>query len=183
MIAQARSRLVRVGTYITNHVIPHMPGGSLRRRWYQAYLGLQIEDGARIQGGCHMWHMSPRRVRWTHSRIGARTQVGRGSCLDLRGGLEIGDDVRISPSVMILTAQHDLNHPRFQYVSASVVIEDHVQVGTRATILPGVTVARGAVVAAGAVVTCDVEPLAVVGGVPARPVPPAPKTGAPTRSH
>jgi acetyltransferase-like isoleucine patch superfamily enzyme len=37
-------------------------------------------------------------------------------------------------------------------------------------ILPGVRVGRGAVVAAGAIVTRDVEPLAVVAGVPARVV-------------
>ena len=48
------------------------------------------------------------------------------------------------------------------------MIEDHVWIGTRATILPGVTLGRGCVVAAGAVVTRDVPPLAIVGGVPAK---------------
>jgi len=41
-------------------------------------------------------------------------------------------------------------------------------IGTNATILPGVTVGRGAIVGAGAVVTHDVPPLAIVAGVPAR---------------
>jgi acetyltransferase-like isoleucine patch superfamily enzyme len=41
-------------------------------------------------------------------------------------------------------------------------------IGTNATILPGVTVGRGAIVGAGAVVTHDVAPFAVVAGVPAR---------------
>lgn len=170
MIAALRSGLARVGSYATNHLISRLPSDSVRRRWYRAYLGLRIGEGARIQGGCHMWHMSPRRVRWSSARIGARTQVGRYSCLDLRGGLQIGEDVTISPDAMILTAQHDLNDPRFKYISAAVVIEDHVRIGPRATIMPGVTVGRGAVIAAGSVVTRDVEPLAVVGGVPARPV-------------
>jgi maltose O-acetyltransferase len=49
-----------------------------------------------------------------------------------------------------------------------VVIEDHAWLGTRAMVLPGVTVGRGAVVAAGAVVTKDVPPYTIVGGVPAR---------------
>jgi acetyltransferase-like isoleucine patch superfamily enzyme len=37
-------------------------------------------------------------------------------------------------------------------------------------VLPGVTVGERAVVASGAVVTRDVEPEAVVAGVPARPI-------------
>jgi maltose O-acetyltransferase len=165
-----RSRLVRLGYLTTNHVISRIPSYTVRHRWYRSYLGLKIEEGARVLLGCNMWHISPRHVRRSGSRIGARTWINRQSCLDLRGGIEIGADVSISPNVMILTAQHDLNHPRFQYVPEKVVIEDHVWIGSRATIMPGVTVGRGAVVAAGAVVTRDVEPLTVVGGVPARPM-------------
>ena len=43
-------------------------------------------------------------------------------------------------------------------------------IGAGAIILPGVTVGEGAVVAAGAVVSRNVEPYAIVAGVPARPV-------------
>ena len=45
-----------------------------------------------------------------------------------------------------------------------------VWIGARAIILHGVTVGHGAVVAAGAVVTRNVEPYAIVGGVPAAPI-------------
>jgi maltose O-acetyltransferase len=48
------------------------------------------------------------------------------------------------------------------------VIGDDVWIGTRAILLPGVTVGRGAIVGAGAVVTADVPPRAIVGGNPAR---------------
>ena len=41
-------------------------------------------------------------------------------------------------------------------------------IGTNATILPGVTVGKGSIVGAGAVVTHDVPPFAIVAGVPAR---------------
>ena len=50
----------------------------------------------------------------------------------------------------------------------SVVIGNDVWIGTGATILQGVHIGDGAIVAAGAVVTKDVEPYAIVGGVPAK---------------
>jgi acetyltransferase-like isoleucine patch superfamily enzyme len=41
-------------------------------------------------------------------------------------------------------------------------------IGVSAVILPGVTVGKGAIVGAGAVVTRDVDPFAIVAGVPAK---------------
>jgi acetyltransferase-like isoleucine patch superfamily enzyme len=41
-------------------------------------------------------------------------------------------------------------------------------IGTNATLLPGVTVGEGAIVGAGAVVTRDVPPFSIVAGAPAR---------------
>ena len=52
----------------------------------------------------------------------------------------------------------------------AVTIGNDVWIGHNATVLPGVTVGNGAVIAAGAVVTHDVEPYAVVAGVPARKI-------------
>lgn len=49
-----------------------------------------------------------------------------------------------------------------------VVIGNDVWIGANAILLPGVNIGDGAVIAAGAVVTKDVEPYAVVGGVPAK---------------
>lgn len=51
-----------------------------------------------------------------------------------------------------------------------VVIGNDVWIGAGVIILPGVHIGDGAVLAAGAVVTKDVEPYAVVGGVPAKPI-------------
>ena len=48
------------------------------------------------------------------------------------------------------------------------VIGNDVWIGLRAIVLAGVTIGDGAMVAAGAVVTRDVEPYAIVAGVPAR---------------
>jgi 2,3,4,5-tetrahydropyridine-2,6-dicarboxylate N-acetyltransferase len=49
-----------------------------------------------------------------------------------------------------------------------VVIEDDVLIGANAVVLEGVKVGKGAVIAAGSVVVKDVEPNAVVAGIPAK---------------
>jgi acetyltransferase-like isoleucine patch superfamily enzyme len=51
-----------------------------------------------------------------------------------------------------------------------ITIGNDVWIGSRATILGGVTIGDGAIVALGAVVTKDVEPYTIVGGVPAKPI-------------
>jgi acetyltransferase-like isoleucine patch superfamily enzyme len=48
------------------------------------------------------------------------------------------------------------------------LVGSDVWIGSRATIMQGVTIGHGAVIGVGAVVTADVEPYAIVGGVPSR---------------
>lgn len=81
--------------------------------------------------------------------------------------LTIGNNVSIAGEVRIYTMEHDIDSPDFDEISAPVIIDDYVVIGSRAMILPGVHVGKGAVIASGAVVTKDVEPYTVVGGVPA----------------
>ncbi len=76
----------------------------------------------------------------------------------------IGDDVAIRDS-----DGHEVvgsNKP----MSSPIVIEDHVWIGARVTIVKGVTIGEGAIVAAGAVVAKDVPPHTMVAGVPAKVV-------------
>jgi maltose O-acetyltransferase len=88
--------------------------------------------------------------------------------LDTRGAINIGNSVSISNEVMILTADHDMDDRSFIGRNRPVVIEDYAWIGSRAILLPGVTIGKGAVVAAGSVVAKDVSPYMVVGGVPAK---------------
>lgn len=82
--------------------------------------------------------------------------------------LTIGNNVSIAGEVRIYTMEHDIDDPDFGEIGAPVILDDYVVIGTRVTILPGVHVGKGAVIASGAVVTKDIEPFAVVGGVPAK---------------
>jgi acetyltransferase-like isoleucine patch superfamily enzyme len=107
--------------------------------------------------------------------VGSRSSVGAYNMLLGAGGLYIGDDVLLGPSVTVVTENHrfdDLSIPiRLQGEERrSVTISDGVWIGAGATILSGTTIGAGAVIAAGAVVTSDVPAYAIYGGVPARPL-------------
>ena len=156
--------------YATNHLISRIPSYAIRRGWYHRVMGIEMGSGSAVQLGCYLWSYGPGSNRRLGSSIGARTIINRGCCLDTRSGLKIGADVSISPEVAILTTQHDINDAEFALQGRAVVIEDHVWIGMRAMVLPGVTIGRGAVIAAGAVVAKDVAPLDIVAGVPARPI-------------
>jgi maltose O-acetyltransferase len=161
---------VRVIAYVTNHVVAHLPSYRLRHLWYRGALGVALAADATVQMGCHLWFYGPGQMRRSGLRIGERTIVNRGCCLDARGPLSIGADVSISAEAVLLTTEHDHDDPDFPLVSRPVVVGDQVWIGMRAMVMPGVVIGRGAVVAAGAVVTRDVAPLDIVGGVPARPI-------------
>jgi acetyltransferase-like isoleucine patch superfamily enzyme len=161
---------IRVLNYLTNYVVSHLPSFALRRLWYTRVLGATVDRHAGIHLGCRVWFYGPSQIRRSGFRLGAYSRVNRDCRLDVRGGLHIADNVSISPEVTVITASHLADHPGFPVELRPVVIEDHVWIGTRAMILPGVTLGRGCVVAAGSVVTRDVPPLAIVAGIPARSV-------------
>lgn len=101
--------------------------------------------------------------------IGSDVDIGEFSHLRASGGLTIGDRVLLAAHVVITTRAHPVAPPRFGLTEdAPVHIQDDVWIGAGAIVLPGVTIGRGAIVAAGAVVTHNVEPMTIVGGVPAR---------------
>lgn len=88
-------------------------------------------------------------------------------------GMKIGDYVMIGPNCLFASVHHgfaDWKMPMiFQPASVSTItIENDVWIGANVTVIGGTTIGRGAVVAAGAVVTKNVEPYAIVGGVPAK---------------
>lgn len=105
-----------------------------------------------------------------HCSIGDRTIVNRDCILDNRYELKIGSDVSIATGTKIFTQGHDINDANFSITKGGVTIEDNVCIFASALILPNVHLGKGCVVFPGSVVTKSYEPLAVVGGNPARRV-------------
>lgn len=157
------NRTTTVALEFTNyilHIVGCIPSHIIRRFFYRL-AGVTIGSGSTLH--MHATFYNPSGIH-----IGRDTILGEGVILDGRDRLQIGDHVDFASEVMVYNSQHDTASDDFHAVSAPVVIEDYVFVGPRAIILPGVRIGKGAVIAAGAVVTKDVEPFAIVGGVPAK---------------
>ena len=160
--------IAKLLAFLTNHVIGHIPFFALRLWWYRHIVGVRIGRGAAVFMGCYWYFYRPLGRNPQPMTVGDHTIINRRCTLDGRGGLRLGANVSVSPEVMFITSQHLKDDPDFGVEDRAIVVEDYAWVGSRATLLPGITVGRGAVIAAGALVARDVPPFTVVGGVPAR---------------
>lgn len=149
--------------------VGYLPSHHVRRFFYRL-AGMSIGSGSTI-------HMMARIYDPRNITIGADSIIGEKASLDGRkqlpnssGGLLIGNHVDIASDVMIWTSEHDINDPSMKAIEEKVTIEDYVFIGPRAIILPGITIGKGAVIAAGAIVTKNVDPLAIMAGVPAKKI-------------
>ena len=106
-------------------------------------------------------------------RIGDESWIGQQCFFHSAGGIDIGAHVGIGSGVRIITSKHAeagrvipiLDSP---VEFGPVIIEDDVDIGVGAIVLPGVRIGRGAQIGAGAVVADDVPAYAVAAGVPAK---------------
>lgn len=104
--------------------------------------------------------------------IGDNVWIGPQAFLDARD-LVIEECVGWGPGAKILGSSHtaipiDVPIIRTNLEIKPVRVGAWADIGTNATILPGVTIGKGAIVGAGAVVVSDVAPFSVVAGVPAK---------------
>ena len=106
--------------------------------------------------------------------IGSWSFLGNGVEIDCQDTIEIGAHVLLSPGCFVTDHNHGiLSGKRIDQqpcTASTVVIEDDVWLGAKSIVLPGVTLGKGAVVAAGSVVNKDVQPYAIVAGIPAREI-------------
>lgn len=104
--------------------------------------------------------------------IGDNVWIGPQAYFDARD-LILEDFVGWGPGAKVLGSSHTALPTNIPIVSTDLEIKPvrvgaWADIGTNATILPGVTIGKGAIVGAGAVVASDVEPFSVVAGVPAK---------------
>lgn len=142
-----------------------VPSHHIRRFVYKA-LGAEIGKNV-------VFHFRTE-IRGIHRlKIGAGTIIGDNALLAAQRGLTIGENVNLSSNVSIYSGEHDHRDPYFRSTpekTRPITIGDRVWIGSNAIILTGVNIGEGAVCCAGCVVTKDVEPFAVVAGIPARKV-------------
>jgi acetyltransferase-like isoleucine patch superfamily enzyme len=109
-------------------------------------------------------------------RIGSHCSIMWDFQCNASVSVEVQDYVLIAPRVFITDSDHVVDAAGQRttvsncFRSAPVVIEHDCWLGVNAVILKGVRVGHHAVVGANAVVTTDVEPNAIVAGVPARAI-------------
>lgn len=145
-----------------------------------SFLHCLSERGVRIGN-----HTSIERNLWLHCGgslenydhgffiIGEWSFIGCNAVVGAGGGITIGSHVQIGQCVNLHAENHCFDDPNRliseQGVSYhGIVIEDDVWIGSKATILDGVTISKGAVIGAGAVVTHSIPPCTIAVGVPAR---------------
>lgn len=157
-------------------------GKLIRALWQRAYRMYAVRSGVvlgqRVHLGLGTILYAPNQMT-----VGDDVYIGKGCTIECDG--EIGAHTMLANNVG-LVGRHDHD---VSVVGASVrfapwigdrgtdvvrqervVVGPDVWIGYGAIVLTGVTIGRGAIVAAGAVVTRDVEPYAVVAGVPAKRV-------------
>src|SRR3954447_26592274 len=104
-------------------------------------------------------------------RLGEWSWINHRCYFDSRAEIVIGERCAIGMEAMLCTSTHavgDAHRRAGAYETAPITVGDGVWIGTRAMILPGVTIADSCIVAAGAVVTGDLDAHGVYAGVPAR---------------
>ena len=129
----------------------------------------------------HLFHvlsrgrLRPAILRFCGAKVGKNAALGPFVYWDPHLELlEIGDNVIVSPQVCVLFHKRNLKEMHYDklyqevpHIYNKVKLCNNCTIGTRAMILPGVTVGEGACVGAGALVTKDVPSWSVVAGTPA----------------
>ena len=140
-----------------------------------------VDDGAQIGEGTRIWH-------WVHicggARIGERCSFGQnvfvgndvviGNNVKIQNNVSVYDAVRLEddvfcgPSMVFTNVYNPRSAISRKDEYRSTVVKRGATLGANCTIVCGVTIGEYAFIGAGAVINRDVQPYALMVGVPAR---------------
>lgn len=150
---------------------------TVNKSWFEGR-GRRYKSILRIMGGGKMIVEGD-----FHLFDGASVFVGAGAALVVHGGwsflntnatlnchkrIEIGRGCAISDNVCIDDSDSHVIDGNEEYMTAPIVIEDHVWIAKNVTVLKGVTIGEGAIIGAGSVVTKSIPAHCLAVGNPAR---------------
>ena len=152
----------------TADVHPDAVIGDGCRIWHQA----QVREGALLGPGCIVGKGA---YIGEHVTVGANCKIQNYACL--YPGVTLEDGVFIGPQVVFtndrlpraINPDGSLKSDADWQIGPTTV-RHGASLGSRAVVLPGLTIGRWALVGAGAVVTKDVQDHALVAGNPAVPI-------------
>jgi putative colanic acid biosynthesis acetyltransferase WcaF len=102
--------------------------------------------------------------------VGNDVWIGEKVWIDNLGLITIGNNVCISQGALLLTGNHNYTKPHFDLMIGTIVLEDGVWIGAKATVCPNVTCKTHAVLTVSSVATTDLEPYGIYQGAPAQKI-------------
>lgn len=112
------------------------------------------------------------------SEVNGKTYLGNnvnfnGMSIRGYGVVKIGDNFHSGTDCIMITDVHNYDKGRAipyddTYIVKDINIKDNVWLGTRVTVLGGVTIGEGAIIQAGSTVVSDIPDGAIAGGHPAK---------------
>lgn len=130
---------------------------------------VRIDDFAFLSGGCGI-------------HIGNYVHIAPYTALYGKFGIEIGDYVNISSRVSIYSTSDDysgevmtgplVKQEYIHDIGETIIIENHVIIGTGSVLLPGAFLRQGVAVGAMSLVKKELKEFGIYGGIPARYIKP-----------
>jgi len=147
---------------------------------YYAHPSAIVDPGAKIGKGTKIWHfchIGPEAVIGERCSLGQNVYVGKakiGNGVKIQNNVSVYDDVEIEddafcgPSMVFTNVYNPRAAIPRKDEYRKTLVKKGVTIGANATILCGVTLGEYCFIGAGAVVNRDVNPYALMLGVPAR---------------